>query len=137
MRYRDMYSAMATELCDAEVDSIRSRHLIPQNAACTVVPVGFVVHHWNHFFTIIFDYQRGKEFSVCGAASHDRRHHDQEYWPTTPSETSSDRAIADCEYRLSPSWEPELQSQLIEGPMTILAEPTKEEIACEFALTCG
>jgi hypothetical protein len=59
MRYLDMYSAMATELCDAEVDSIRSRHFIPQNAACTVVPVGFVVHHCNHFFTVIFDYQRG------------------------------------------------------------------------------
>jgi hypothetical protein len=78
-----------------------------------------------------------EEFSACGTTSHEQENHDQEYWPTTPSEISSDRAIADHEYRPLPSWESELQSQSIEGPMNILAEQTKEEIACEFALTCG
>lgn len=58
MRYLDMYSAMAVDLSDAELDDIRKYHFIPPNDTCRMVPVGFVVHHWDHFFTIIFDYQR-------------------------------------------------------------------------------
>jgi hypothetical protein len=76
MRYLDMYAAMATDLCADELESIRRHHFIPQNATCTVVPVGFVVHNWDHFFTVIFDYQRRTAHILGRHISNDAMHVD-------------------------------------------------------------
>ncbi|OJA20364.1 hypothetical protein AZE42_07317 [Rhizopogon vesiculosus] len=58
IRYMDIYAAMATTMDDEELEIIRRYHLIPNGDACPVVPVGFIVHHSQHFFAVIFDYLR-------------------------------------------------------------------------------
>ncbi|KAG2136431.1 hypothetical protein DEU56DRAFT_756337 [Suillus clintonianus] len=58
MRYLDMYAAMAGDLCDHEIQEMRINHFIDPDAACPMVPVGFIVHHSQHFFAVIFDFIR-------------------------------------------------------------------------------
>lgn len=77
IRYLEMYSAMATKLLDVELDSIRRYHFIPQDVACTVAPVGFVVHHGDHFFTVIFDYARHTAHILGRHISNDTMHVDK------------------------------------------------------------
>ncbi|KAG1843312.1 hypothetical protein DFJ58DRAFT_854529 [Suillus subalutaceus] len=60
MRYMNMHTAMAAEMEDEEVELFRRSSFIPPDGICPIVPVGFVVHHSDHFFTVIFDYQRQK-----------------------------------------------------------------------------
>ncbi|KAG2046010.1 hypothetical protein BDR06DRAFT_1039924, partial [Suillus hirtellus] len=58
MRYVDLYAAMANDMVDDEVKLFRKNHFAPQEGTCPVIPVGFIVHHSDHFFAAIFDYRR-------------------------------------------------------------------------------
>ncbi|KAG1760492.1 hypothetical protein EV702DRAFT_985523 [Suillus placidus] len=49
---------MAGDLCDHELQEMRINHFITPNAPCPIVPVGFIVHHSQHFFAVIFDFLR-------------------------------------------------------------------------------
>ncbi|KAG2129259.1 uncharacterized protein EDB93DRAFT_1108727 [Suillus bovinus] len=58
MRYVDLYAAMVNDMVDEELELFRKYHFLSQDGTCPVVPVGFIVHHSDHFFAVVFDYQR-------------------------------------------------------------------------------
>ncbi|KAG1839613.1 hypothetical protein C8R48DRAFT_621556 [Suillus tomentosus] len=58
MRYVDLYTARVNEITTEEVDLFRRNYFVPLEGKCPVVPVGFIVHHSDHFFVVIFDYQQ-------------------------------------------------------------------------------
>ncbi|KAG1724230.1 uncharacterized protein EDB91DRAFT_1087533 [Suillus paluster] len=62
MRYVNMHTTMVNEMEDEEVKLFQRNYFIPHDGICPVVPVGFVVHHVNHFFAVVFDYQRHKAY---------------------------------------------------------------------------
>ncbi|KAG2094432.1 uncharacterized protein F5147DRAFT_585052 [Suillus discolor] len=45
-------------MVDDEVKLFKKYHFLPRDGTCPVVPIGFIVHHSDHFFAVIFDYQR-------------------------------------------------------------------------------
>ncbi|KAG0694319.1 hypothetical protein DFH29DRAFT_1006457 [Suillus ampliporus] len=67
---------MAVDLCDAELDEIRRNHFILPNAACPIVPVGFIIHHSQHFFAVIFDFMRHTAHVLGRHISDDAMHVD-------------------------------------------------------------
>jgi hypothetical protein len=58
VRYVDWYAATANNIEDEELEQFRRNHFVPHDSTCAMVPVGFIVHHSNHFFVVIFDYER-------------------------------------------------------------------------------
>ncbi|KAG2335724.1 hypothetical protein BDR05DRAFT_953867, partial [Suillus weaverae] len=59
VRFVDMFAAAgtATEWTDDELKFFRLDHFVTEGQ-CPMVPVGFIVHCINHFFAVIFDYNR-------------------------------------------------------------------------------
>ncbi|KAG1834023.1 hypothetical protein DFJ58DRAFT_670739 [Suillus subalutaceus] len=49
---------MGNEVVDEEVQHFRRNNFLPPDGICPVLPVGFIVHHSEHLFAVIFDYQR-------------------------------------------------------------------------------
>ncbi|KAG1817591.1 uncharacterized protein BJ212DRAFT_1480154 [Suillus subaureus] len=62
MRYIGLHVARvsANDIEDEEVENFWRNNLLPHKGICPVLPVRFVVHHSQHFFTVIFDYQQHK-----------------------------------------------------------------------------
>ncbi|KAG2116293.1 hypothetical protein DEU56DRAFT_761564 [Suillus clintonianus] len=58
MRYVDWNAATANNIEDEELEHFRRNHFVPHDGTCAMAPVGFIVHHSNHFFVVIFDYER-------------------------------------------------------------------------------
>ncbi|KAG1718054.1 uncharacterized protein EDB91DRAFT_1067025, partial [Suillus paluster] len=60
-----MFIAMTDDMTEEGVELFRRNHFVPREGACPMVPVAFIVHHSNHFFTVIFDFQ-GRLAHVLG-----------------------------------------------------------------------
>ncbi|KAG1859401.1 hypothetical protein C8R48DRAFT_673945 [Suillus tomentosus] len=52
-----LMSARVNEITTEEVNLFRRNYFVPLEGQCPVVLVGFIVHHSDHFFVVIFDYQ--------------------------------------------------------------------------------
>ncbi|KAG2045485.1 hypothetical protein BDR06DRAFT_978179, partial [Suillus hirtellus] len=58
MRYVDLYTARVANITAEEKEVFKRDYFIPHEGRCPMVPVAFIVHHSDHFFVVIFDYQR-------------------------------------------------------------------------------
>ena len=56
MRYVDFFTARTDMDDNLMVKRLRRNHCIPED--CPIIPVAFIVHHSDHFFAVIFDFQR-------------------------------------------------------------------------------
>jgi hypothetical protein len=57
VRYVNMI-IMGFNIDDEDMEIHRRNHFVPHDSPCAMAPVGFIAHHINHFFVVIFDYQR-------------------------------------------------------------------------------
>lgn len=59
VRFVNMFSAVGTtDWTEDELKFFRMDHFLPSYGLCPMIPVGFIVHSINHFFVVIFDYDR-------------------------------------------------------------------------------
>ncbi|KAG2108265.1 uncharacterized protein F5147DRAFT_773848 [Suillus discolor] len=58
MRYVNIYTARMNPITAEEKELFKRNYFLPREGRCPMVPVGFIVHHSQHFFVVIFDYQR-------------------------------------------------------------------------------
>jgi hypothetical protein len=58
MRYVNWDAATANSIEDEELEHFQRNHFVPDDGTCAMAPVGFIVHHSDHFFVVIFDYER-------------------------------------------------------------------------------
>ncbi|KAG1795963.1 uncharacterized protein HD556DRAFT_1234984 [Suillus plorans] len=58
MRYVDLYTVKVNDITPEEKALFKRNYFLPREGRCPMVPVGFIVHHSEHFFVVIFDYER-------------------------------------------------------------------------------
>ena len=58
MRYVSLHTTKMNQVMDEELELFRRNHFVPCDCDCPVVPVGLIIHHSNHFFAVIFDFER-------------------------------------------------------------------------------
>ncbi|KAG2108245.1 uncharacterized protein F5147DRAFT_652964 [Suillus discolor] len=86
MRYVDVYTARMNHITAEEKELFKRNYFLPRERRCPMVPVGFIVHHSQYFFAVIFDYQQQRAHVLGRHISEDAMNvdgvdpHDWEDW---------------------------------------------------------